>query len=464
MGILIKNFNRNVTIGLLLIAVMILPVILMLMLSLKQVVLDSNSAVTNNLRILLLASKLRNIESRQRSERTVYVMSGNDSLLRNLTADAKDFNTAVSEIRSLWFDNAGLTKLNHIAQLYNTHNQAANQGVLMRQQGATIAAVDAYFKSLPAGKGNNTPYALDDLVHYAASKYDLQKNQNLRFAHQIIKHLGIVSGLAFILSLVITSLLLRMVRHKSLIDKANEQLSQKEKQLSKARKEVLEIVAHDLKSPLSAILLSIRIAKEGTAKNENIRIDKYLDIIFNAAQSMHHLINDLLDHSKIESGNVILSRQYVELNLLINTTVARFQPIAESSNLQLHEHVEARNWFILLDSGKVEQVLSNLIANAIKFSRPQGVINLSLKQNGNYAVFSITDTGDGMSPDQTAHVFERYWQARETAAKGTGLGLAISKGIIDAHGGKIWVETEQGKGSTFFVSLPLEAEEVEYQV
>jgi len=179
---------------------------------------------------------------------------------------------------------------------------------------------------------------------------------------------------------------------------------------------------------------------------------------------MQRLISQLLDHSKIESGSLQLTKELTNLDALIKMIVLRFQPIAARQYLQLDLFLDAGNWLVVIDTGRVEQVISNVISNAIKFSRPSGVITLQLQRENDFAVFSVSDTGVGMSETEIDRVFDRYWQARETASQGTGLGLAISKGIIDAHGGNIRVESNIGKGSLFYISIPMRTEisEVNY--
>jgi len=458
-----KHYNRNIISGLLIIAIIILPLVISLVFSLKQVIVDESVTQSKDLKMLLLASELRNIESRQRALVTVFILTGNDRLLEQLTTDSLDFEHTVSALKKIPLNNAGMHKVKTLTSVYKEQVNDAKFGIAMRRQGADINAVNSYFKSLSRNKADLNRYAMDDLVRYATLSYEAESDRNLTFAHRVIKYLGFAAGVGFILLLIIIWLLIRMIRHKSLLDEANQLVVQKEMQRSLARKEVLEVVAHDLKSPLSAILLSTNIVGK-ELEHASASIHKYLKIISNSGESMQRLISQLLDHSKIESGSLQLTKELTNLDALIKMIVLRFQPIAARQYLQLDLFLDAGNWLVVIDTGRVEQVISNVISNAIKFSRPSGVITLQLQRENDFAVFSVSDTGVGMSETEIDRVFDRYWQARETASQGTGLGLAISKGIIDAHGGNIRVESNIGKGSLFYISIPMRTEisEVNY--
>jgi signal transduction histidine kinase len=129
--------------------------------------------------------------------------------------------------------------------------------------------------------------------------------------------------------------------------------------------------------------------------------------------------------------------------------------MARQKKVRLERELPSEPFEIHCDRGRVLQVFGNLIGNAIKFTPEGGAIKLRAEQRGEEALFSVADTGPGIAPDELPHVFDRYWQAKETACLGTGLGLSIAGGLVEAHGGRIWVESTPGQGATFFFTIPM---------
>ena len=131
------------------------------------------------------------------------------------------------------------------------------------------------------------------------------------------------------------------------------------------------------------------------------------------------------------------------------------KPLAEAKQQTIEIHIESNLPEVAADGPRVGQVLSNLLSNAIKFSRPGGKIVVSAREQDHTVVVCVSDDGPGIPRENLSKVFDRYWQASETSRAGMGLGLSIAKGIVEAHGGKIWVDSELGKGSSFSFTLPL---------
>jgi signal transduction histidine kinase len=180
-----------------------------------------------------------------------------------------------------------------------------------------------------------------------------------------------------------------------------------------------------------------------------------LDMITRSVTQMDRLIKDLLDMSSIDAGHLALDRQPHPLGSIVEDTLETLRPLAARKSLRFEALAPAEEIVLVCDRWRVMQVLSNLIGNAIKFTPEGGAIVFRAERVEPGVRFSITDDGPGIESDRLPHVFERYWQADETATKGTGLGLYICKGIAEAHGGAVGVESEVGRGSTFFFYLPL---------
>lgn len=221
------------------------------------------------------------------------------------------------------------------------------------------------------------------------------------------------------------------------------------------RDDVLAIVSHELRNPLSTISLNAEQLLRVPEKLSPQRLMKNAQVIQRSAEAMSRLISDLLDAASIDGRRLSLDlRRHKAADLLANVLSMFEAPALERSiNLVTTALPDAE---VLCDRDRVLQVLSNLIGNALKFS-PQGQsIVVQAEVRGRAVQFSVSDKAGGIQPDQIERIFERYWQAPEALRKGSGLGLYIAKGIVDAHGGRIWVDSTPGVGSTFNFTVPIE--------
>jgi PAS domain S-box-containing protein len=224
-----------------------------------------------------------------------------------------------------------------------------------------------------------------------------------------------------------------------------------------SRDAVLAVVSHDLRSQLTGITMSTSLLAESLSQREpGAALTKPLAFIQRSAQRMNRLIQDLLDVSSIESGTFSTVQRRQPVGPLIEDAVDALRPQAVARSLGLALDLPAGDRFAIeADRDRVLQVLDNLIGNAIKFSEPGGTVTLRVEPRGEELWFVVTDTGPGIAPDDLPHVFDRFWQVRQTAHLGTGLGLAIAKGVVEAHGGRIGADSELGAGSRFWFTLPL---------
>lgn len=223
------------------------------------------------------------------------------------------------------------------------------------------------------------------------------------------------------------------------------------------REEVLAVVSHDLRNPLMTIqMAALRLSSEQKILDDRDGVSRLGEKVRRAADRMTHLISDLLDFSNIEAGRFSLTMDSHSMQAIIADAVEMMQPIAAAHGLELRVQVEPEPLAVRCDRERLLQVFSNLIGNALKFTK-EGSITVSSRTERDRIVFTVTDTGCGIADDARGRIFDRYWQVEHRPGGGTGLGLAISKAIIEAHGGSIWVESELGRGSTFFFSLPFQA-------
>lgn len=218
-----------------------------------------------------------------------------------------------------------------------------------------------------------------------------------------------------------------------------------------AREEVLKIVSHDLRNPLSTIAMSAELMLEMELTPEQRA--KQLAIIHRAGERMNRLVQDLLDVAKIEAGRMSIVRRPVEVPALFAEAEDLLRPLAAEKSIVLETRSSPTLPPLHADADRVQQAIGNLVGNAIKFTSPGGQIVVRAEPAGGTVRFSVTDTGAGIPPEQLDRIFGRFWQADHADRRGIGLGLAITKAIVEAHGGRIWVESQVGVGTTFFFTL-----------
>ncbi|HEU5173685.1 MAG TPA: PAS domain S-box protein [Gemmatimonadaceae bacterium] len=223
-------------------------------------------------------------------------------------------------------------------------------------------------------------------------------------------------------------------------------------QAMQLRDEVLGIVAHDLRNPVHTVAMS-------TSALQSLELDasqreRHLGIIRHAVRGMERLIRDLLDVRRLEAGSLEVRHEPVDLLPLLRDTVDAFLADASARGLALIGEVDPQLPLVLGDGDRLGQVLSNLIGNALKFTPAGGRIVVYAHGTGSEVELAVTDNGPGIPPRVLSTVFDRFWQADRTSRSGAGLGLAIAKGIVEAHGGHIWVESIVGSGSVFRFTVP----------
>jgi signal transduction histidine kinase/PAS domain-containing protein len=225
-----------------------------------------------------------------------------------------------------------------------------------------------------------------------------------------------------------------------------------------ARDEVLAIVAHDLRNPLSTIGMQAQNLLRSGQPESHVR--KASEGIQRAAKRMDNLIRDLLDVARVEAGQIALEREELPTRDVASEAVDAEQALAASSTIELRLDGAEHPPDMYADRQRVLQVFENLIGNALKFTPPGGRITVGVVPQADCVLCSIRDTGPGIPAEALPHLFDRFWQARrsrEDSRSGAGLGLAIAKGIVEAHGGRIWVESAPGEGSTFYFTIPTAA-------
>lgn len=221
----------------------------------------------------------------------------------------------------------------------------------------------------------------------------------------------------------------------------------------------LNAVAHDLKTPINAVRGCIELMQQLGPLND--RQQHFAEKAMNGLQRMEHLVARLLDISWIDAG-MGLEYEDCDLGKIIHEVVGMLTDNAERRQIMIHTDIDPRLELVQADSQRLTQVVDNLVSNAIKYNHDGGEVWIQAAQETDQVLVSIRDTGMGISAEDKPRVFERFFRAREGVAmkiEGSGLGLAITRAIVQKHGGRIWLESEPGAGTTFFFTLPLEISE-----
>jgi signal transduction histidine kinase len=228
---------------------------------------------------------------------------------------------------------------------------------------------------------------------------------------------------------------------------------------NKQQADFAAMIAHDLRSPLTVVISAASMIEDGFFGPVTEDQKRWLSRIQTESQRLVDLVNDFLDLSKIEAGRIEVEKELIDLSALIAKNIDAYVPLSLEKQISLTSRVAPDLPSVQADPRRLDQVLANLISNAVKFTPKGGRIEVgaSLTQDDRVEVY-VKDSGVGIPKEDIARLFEKYRQTssgRTSEQKGTGLGLVISKMIIEAHGGRIWVKSEEERGSTFFFCLPL---------
>lgn len=224
--------------------------------------------------------------------------------------------------------------------------------------------------------------------------------------------------------------------------------------LQRVRRDFVSNVSHELRTPLASLRALAETLADG-ALEDPPAAHRFLDRIQVEVDALTQMVQELLDLSRIESGKASLNRVSTAVAEAVVTPIERLTPQSHRASVHLAVDVPDDLPTVFVDLGRIQQVVINLVHNAIKFTPPDGEIAVRAWHDGKYVIVSVADTGAGIPEEDLSRVFERFYKSdRARSGGGTGLGLAIAKHIIQAHGGSIWVESVEGRGSTFYFSMP----------
>jgi len=236
-------------------------------------------------------------------------------------------------------------------------------------------------------------------------------------------------------------------------------MSSQLKEIDQMKSDFLASVTHELRSPLTSLRMYIDLFLKGAAGELNEKAKKFLTIMNGSNKRLSRFIDDLLDMAKIERGKMEVKKEPLEILPIVSEIAQLMKPQSDEKNIEMTMDVPDNLPLVLIDGDRTRQIITNLLSNAIKFTPEKGKISVKIQDEKEHIQVSINDTGIGIPPEQIGKIFDKFEQVKEIrekikGPKGTGLGLAIVKSLVEAQGGRIWVESEVGKGSTFYFTLP----------
>jgi len=235
------------------------------------------------------------------------------------------------------------------------------------------------------------------------------------------------------------------------------QMSRRVQQTEESQRDFLANVSHELKTPLTSIQGFAQSIQDGAASTPH-ELMQAANVIYDEASRMHRLVIDLLTLSRLEEGTANMHLSPVNLSLILDQLDEKMLPQIQAAELTIKKQIKS-NLMVMGDGDRLAQVFTNLVDNAIKFTKPGGQITLRLDADQTSVLASVTDTGSGIPNNEETRIFERFYQVDKSrkggSGHGIGLGLAIARQIVISHNGEIWADSEPGKGSTFYVRLPV---------
>jgi signal transduction histidine kinase len=399
-----------------------------------------------------LADKLRWNEELMGSLARGFLITGDPTLRERLTSAEHDFDAALKELATTSVHPEGATKTADVARLAARFRATQADIDAVRAQPDVSLKLAREYESRIAPARQALRASLDSLVSYedtlVQNAYrDAARERSRWMTSMEVLVAAIVLGGLIVAWLLSTALADAFRREQAAHDTARTALDSNE--------ELIEILAHDLRNPLGAIIMqaSMLRAQEADATGRTRAAS-----IENIAMRMEYLIRTTVDASMLEMHRFIVLPGSSAVGEAIDAVMGMFQQVAATKHVRLDAHVEAPELVVSANREQVIEILSNLIGNALKFTPSEGTVTIAVTHSVAGAKFSISDNGRGIADEDLPRVFDRSWHKDHGGTKGTGLGLFIAKKIVEGYSGRIWVESTVGKGSTFHFTIPVAEE------
>ncbi len=380
-----------------------------------------------------------------------FLLTGEATFLASFEQAEHEVPQAFAGLRGLTSDSPPqLRRVAELERLSTARLELMKETVRLARAGQTEAAIAA----VREGTGKRLMEQARAVASDVASREDAllaSRLSGMRIDYGLSMLVLVVAGIALLGLAVILFVIDRDIQQRRSLERSLQEAVQ-------ARERMLAIVSHDLRNPLSVVMMAAKLIERWASPDlSGERLKKHANAIVHEAERMGRLVVDLLDISKIEAGRSL----HVELARrdgaeILRQSVERLEPLARARRITLAVEASPEVYALDCDAERLHQVFSNLIGNAIKFTPEEGSVTARVAHSRGDVVFSVSDTGTGIPKAQISHLFDPYWQA-SASRNGAGLGLSIVKAIVQAHRGRVWVETEEGAGSSFFCALPAAA-------
>jgi len=396
-----------------------------------------------------------------------FLITGNQTRLARRNEVLAEFDAIITELIRDEPASENKEKLIKLKEISEKSIIIANKAIRLKQRGASTETIKNYFKRrvVPAYR------ELDEHLSAVRISQVNDSKKADRVTHASVTRLKVWTIMLSTCALLLSSWIAwifseRQIRAVKKLDDTILKLQKTEAELQKrnselvaavhSRDEMVGVISHELKNPLSALQLSTTLMQRLLPKDQSLdSIRQQMERIKPSIYRMNQLISDLLDVTRLEAKSLKLAPRVCDLVEIAQEVVKAHEAVAQDKLVQLHSDVppECRNVFC--DPDRTAQILNNLVNNALKFTNSGGSVSISAKKSNQQVEIRVIDTGKGIPKENLPHVFDRFWQEKETAHKGTGLGLSIAKGLVEAQGGKLWVESQPGYGTTFYFTIPM---------
>lgn len=435
------GFERKIFTRLIVVIAAFLPLVALSVFTIQKLINDENTIIQLNARQSLLVERLQFFNAAKTMHMPAYILSGDRVHLESFHEFHNFFNKTLAELSTLERDPQMLVMLKKLKVDSDEEYAKVAPGIKLLAQGKSLKDVERYFRDNAAPIAKQVEDMGRQLAVRAENDEKDARRDMRRSIHELIGGLVALAILAVALSAWATSLIVKLARQRRIADEQT-------KRISNARKEMVEVVAHDVKSPIATIQMAVELLKDGGDPKHG------LDMIERSAKAVSQLISDLLDHAKIESGHLVVDVRTCDLGEIVEEVATRFQMLAQAKRIELVLDIPQGKLTLKCDPARLDQAIANLLSNAIKFTPEGGTVSVICKSKGAVAEVIVEDSGPGLTKEQIPHIFDRYWQVKRSGRMGTGLGLNIVKSIMEAHNGNVSVESEPGCGSRFHLSLP----------
>lgn len=378
-----------------------------------------------------------------------YLLSGDARLLGRLEETEVNFDLALDALkREALTDEAG-AQVAVVEQTSRQFRRVQEELVDARRGGDGVPEIIARFEAELLPLRGQFGEALDGLVAYETNAIRVKYAEASRETTRLI---SAMYGLLVVLILIGVAIAWYFGRLLVVSFRQEHEALEAARAAVAARDELMGVVAHDLRNPLGAIILKAAMLRR-TADSDKSRRDA--EFIEGVAGRMARLIESLLDVATLQAGRFSVTRAPCDVDRLLRDALEMFEQLAASKQITLASEGAEIGVELLADRERVLQALSNLVGNALKFTPAGGTITVGAALQAHAVRITVADTGDGIPRELLPQVFERFWKREQTGKKGTGLGLFIAKGIVEAHGGTLRVESDAGRGARFSFDLPL---------